>query len=134
MQVREFAAGAPDGRVLIREVQHVGSTSAELFGLAGDDAVIGPFELVKVLEPAVRSKMKKVKNARAYDLIFSYKPEITINDQGLIRASVFMKAPCSGNEPIYDLTAQVTRSADSLDAKVLSVSEYFGPRITVTVH
>ena len=98
------------------------------------DVVMGPFELVKVLEPAVRAKMKGVKDAGNYNLIFSYKPEITIDDKGLIHASVFMKAHESEKEPIYNLTAQVTRAANSLDAKVLSVSQYLGSYISVTIH
>ena len=34
----------------------------------------------------------------------------------------------------YELTAQATRVGTSLDAKVISISQYRGPYISVTVH
>jgi hypothetical protein len=129
------AAWSPDSRLLIRTAGRVGvPDSAELFAFAEDDGIIGPFDLAKVLDPAVRAEMKSVKDADQYSLRFSYKPEPAIDDQGLIHASVYTTAPDSGDGPIYDLTAQVTRAANSLDAKVLSVSQYLGPYISVTAH
>ncbi|MGA3310873.1 MAG: hypothetical protein ABSD08_20010 [Xanthobacteraceae bacterium] len=129
------AAWSPDSRLLIRTAGRGGvPDSAELFAFTEDDGVIGPFDLVKVVDPAVRAQMKGVKDANEYVLSFSYKPEPTIDDQGLIHASVFTETRDLRDGPIYDLTAQVTRAANSLDAKVLSVSQYFGPSISVTVH
>ena len=108
--------------------------SAELFAFAEDDGIIGPFDLAKVLDPAVRAEMKSVRDADQYSLRFSYKPEPSIDDQGLIHASVYTTAPDSSDGPIYDLTAQVTRAVNSLDAKVVAITQYFGSTISVIVH
>lgn len=110
------------------------SDSAELFAFADDDGIIGPFDLAKVFDRAVRAEMRSVKDADRYLLRFSYKPEIAIDDQGAIHASVFTTERDLRDGPIYELTAQVTRAANSLDAKVLSISQYLGPYISVTAH
>jgi len=129
------AAWSPDSRLLIRTAGRVDvPDTAELFAFGDDSGVTGPFDLVKVFDPAVRAQMKGAKDADEYVLRFSYKPEPTIDDQGLIHASVYMKPRDLGDGPIYELTAQVPRNAGSLDAKVLSILEYLGPRISVTVH
>ncbi len=129
------AAWSPDSRLLIRTAGRLGvPDSAELFAFTEDDGVIGPFDLTKVFDPAVRAQMKGVKDANEYSLRFSYKPEPTIDDQGLIHASVFTEARDSRDGPSYDLTAQAARVAHSLDVKVLSVSQYLGPSISVTIH
>jgi hypothetical protein len=129
------AAWSPDSRLLIRMAGKGDEPhSAELFAFAQDDGVTGPFDLVKVVDPAVRAEMKGVKDVDRYTFRISHMPSMTIDDQGLIHASVFMEALDSGNERIYKLTAQVTRAANSFDAKVLSISQYLGPYISVTVH
>ncbi len=129
------AAWSPDSRLMIRTAGRSGlPDSAELFAFTEEDGVIGPFDLTKVFDPAVHAEMKSTKDADQYLIRFSYKPEPAIDDQGLIRASTYTTAPDSSDGPIYDLTAQATRSANSLDAKVLSVSQYPGPHISVTVH
>jgi hypothetical protein len=129
------AAWSPDSRLLIRmagkgDAPH----SAELFAFAQDDSVPGPFDLVKVFDPAVRAEMKGVKDVDGYTFRISHMPSMTIDDQGLIHASVFMEALDSGNERIYKVTAQVARAANSFDAKVLSISQYLGPYISVTIY
>jgi hypothetical protein len=129
------AAWSSDSRLLIRMAGKGNAPhSAELFAFAQDDSIAGPFDLVKVLDPAVRAEMKGVKDVGGYTFRISHMPSMTIDDQGLIHASVFMEARDSGNERIYKLTAQVMRTATSLDAKVLSISQYLGPYISVTVH
>jgi len=129
------AAWSPDSHLLIRmagkgDAPH----SAELFAFAQDDGVTGPFDPVKVLDPAVRAEMKDINDVDKYVFKISTQPSMTIDDQGLVHASVFMVARESGDERIYKLTVQVTRAANSLDAKVLSISRYTGSYISVTVH
>jgi hypothetical protein len=129
------AAWSQNSRLLIRTAG-VGSgpDSAEVFAFAADDRVTGPFDLVKVLDPAVRAQMKGVQRLEEYLLRFCYRPEPTIDDQGLIQASVFMARQDADDGPIYNLTAQATFDGDSLNAKVLSISKYEGVTISVTVH
>lgn len=129
------AAWSPDSRFLIRTAGRVGvADSAELFAFAEDDRVIGPFDLAKLIDTAVRAQIKGVEPPEQWLLSFAYKPEITIDEQGLIRASIYMRARNQGGGPIYDLTAMVIGSPDLLDAKVLSISQYLGPSVSVTVH
>jgi hypothetical protein len=129
------AAWSPDSRLLIRMAGKSDAPhSAELFAFAQDDNVTGPFDLVKALNPAVRAEMKDVNDADKYVFTISTQPSMTIDNQGLVHASVFMVARESGKERIYELTAQVMRVANSFDAKVLSISRYTGPYISVTAH
>jgi hypothetical protein len=129
------AAWSQDSRLLIRTAGvGSGTDSAEVFAFAADDRVTGPFDLVKVLDPAVRAQMKGVKGLDEYLLRFCYKPEPTIDDQGLIHASVFMTRKDVEDGPVYELTAQVMFDGSSLDAKVLSISRYEGLTISVTAH
>jgi hypothetical protein len=129
------AAWSPDSHLLIRMAgKNDAPHSAELFAFAQDDGVTGPFDLVKVLDPAVRAEMKGVNDVDKYVFKISTQPSMTIDDQGLVHASVFMVTRESGDERIYKLTVQVTRAANSLDAKVLSISRYTGSYISVTAH
>lgn len=129
------AAWSPDSHLLIRMAgKGAAPHTAELFAFAQDDSVTGPFDLVKVLDPAVRAEMNGVTDKDKYVFKISTEPSMTIDNQGLIHASVFMEARESGKGRIYDLTAQVTRTTSSFDAKVLSISQYLGPYISVTAH
>jgi hypothetical protein len=129
------AAWSPDSRLLIRMAGKGNAPhSAELFAFAQDDSITGPFDLVKVLDPAVRAEMKDANDVDKYVFAISTQPSMTIDDQGSVHASVYMVERESGKERIYDLRAQVTRAANSFDAKVLSISRYTGPYISVTAH
>jgi hypothetical protein len=129
------SAWSPDSHLLIRIAgKGAAPHTAELFAFAQDDSVTGPFDLVKVLDPAVRAEMKGDNDEDKYVFKISSQPSMTIDNQGLIHASVFMVARESGKERIYELTAQVMRVANSFDAKVLSTSRYTGPYISVTAH
>jgi hypothetical protein len=128
------AAWSPDSHLLIRTAGRVEVPDAvELFAFA-DESVSGPLDLVKIFDPVVRAQMKGVKTADEYLFRVTYRPGITIDDEGMIHASVYMERRESRDGPSYTLTAQVIHTADTFDAKVLSVSEYLGPSISVTVH
>jgi hypothetical protein len=128
------AAWSPDSHLLIKTTGRRGvSDAAELFALAQDDSIVGPFDLGKVLDNAVLIQMRGIKGANRYSFHFSYAPAVTVDNQGLIRASVFTEVSDSADGPIYKLIAQITRTGNSLDAKVVSISRYKGPYISVTV-
>jgi hypothetical protein len=129
------AAWSPNSRLLIRTAGRIGvPDTAELFTFTDDNSVMGPFDLVSVFDPVVRAQMKGAKDADQHLFRLSYSPRIAIDDQGLIHASVYLQPRDSGDGPVYELTARVERTANSLDAKVLSISEYLGPSISVIVH
>jgi hypothetical protein len=129
-----IASWAPDSQLLIAGMQGVESGIVELFAFLTDDSVIGPFDLVKVLERATRAQMKDAKDDEKYSFRITYLPGIAIDNHGLIHASVYLEEQKTREGPIYDLTAKATRTGELIDVKVLSISEYSGPRISVTVH
>jgi hypothetical protein len=129
-----FAVWSPDSRLLIKVAQSAEFASAELFSFAKDDAATGPFELVEVVEPVVRAKMPSVKDpnvrdADNYGFVFSSKPAMTIDNNGLIRATISI----TGGS-VYDLTVQATSTANFFDAKVVSITEHAGTSISIIVH
>jgi hypothetical protein len=129
-----IASWSPDSRFLIAGTETVDSENVELFWIAQDDSVTGPLDLVKLLEPAARAQMRGIKNANDYTLRITYLPGISIDNTGLIHASIYMAERESKEGAGYYLTAQVTHSTDSLEAQVLSISEHHGPTISVTIH
>ena len=129
------AAWSPDSHFLVRTLgARDVSDSADLFAFAGESGVTGPFNLITTIERAARAAIEGKEAADKYLLNFSYQPQLTIDNQGLLHANVFLTARDSTDEQVYELTARVTQSANSFDATVLSVSRYRGPYVSVTVH
>ena len=129
------ATWSPNSQLLIRTAQHADKPdSAELFALAENDSISPAFELRKIFELAVQAEMKGVKDPSGYRLKFNYQPDPTIDAQGLIHASVYMEGKGSESAPSYELTAQAMRVGTLIGAKVISISAYRGPYISVTVH
>jgi hypothetical protein len=129
-----FAAWSPGEGFLVAGVEYNDSETGEIFAFNERGAVIGPFDVVKAIEPAVRAEMMGVKDVDKYSLRFSYMPQITINDQGLMHASAFMSKDETDDDKIYEVTAQATQTAGTLSVKVLSVSQYLGPYISVRMY
>ena len=129
-----ITAWSPDSRLLVKVEQQAGFASAELFSFSQDDSAIGPIELVKIIAPAVLAHMDGVKGTGNYHLVFASHPVMTVDDQGLLHANVSARVRYSSGGPVYDVTAQITRAADSLDAKVVSVTPQTGASVSVIVH
>jgi hypothetical protein len=129
-----ITAWSPDSRLLVKVEQRAGFASAELFSFHQDDSAIGPFELVKLIKPAILAQMQGVKDIDNYQLVFASHPAMRVDDQGLLHANVFARDQDSSEGPAYDVTMQITRAADSLDAKVVSVALQTGASISVIVH
>jgi hypothetical protein len=66
--------------------------------------------------------MRGIKNADAYDFFISLDQPMTIDNRGLIRATIIMSLGKLGPYRYYKSTAQITRSGDALGIKVLSVA------------
>ncbi len=121
--VFEEATWSPDSRLLIETSDsRYSSDAVNLFAIGSDDAVTGPFDLLKVLAPAVRAQMKDVKDANGYDFFISLDQPMTIDNRGLIHATIIMSPGKFGPYRYYKMTAQITRRGGALGAKVLSVS------------
>lgn len=78
---------APTG-VSVKVEQRAESASAELYAFLDDDKVIGPFELVDLLKPALLAKMQNATDAGDYSLLFFSHPAMTIDNQGRIHVIV----------------------------------------------
>jgi hypothetical protein len=78
--------------------------------------------------------MQGGEDGRDYALIFAVKPATTIGDDGLMHAAVFTRDQDGSDGPTYDVTLQVTRTGDSIDARVVSVTPHVGTSISIIVH
>ena len=129
-----ITAWSPDSRLLVKVEQQAGFASAELFSFSQDDLAIGPIDLVKIIAPAVLAQMEGVKGTDNYHLVFASHPAMTVDGQGLLHANVSARNQDSSGGPVYDVTVQIPPAADSLDAKVVSVTPQTGASISVIVH
>lgn len=86
-----MTAWSPDSRLLVKIEQRAQSASAEIFSFTEDDATTGPFNLVKVIEPALQAKMPKANTGNS-TVAFSAHPATTIDDQGLLPHGRFCDA------------------------------------------
>ncbi len=119
----EVATWSPDSRLLIETYDsRYSSDAVNLFAIGDNDVVTGPFDLLKVLGLAVRAQMKDVKDADGYDFFISLDRPMTIDNRGLIRATIVMSPGKFGPYRYYKMTAQIVRNGNALDAKVLSVA------------
>lgn len=129
-----MTAWSPDSHLLVKVEQRAALAYAEAFAFDESDIAVGPFDLTKVIEPALLTKMGE-KDADITGLIFVAHPPMTISNQGLLQAVVHTTQGEFGPEgPTYDVAVQVTRVANSIVAKVLSVTPHAGMFITITVH
>jgi len=119
----ETATWSPDSRLLIRSFSSRFSTDkVDLYALGRLDEVSGPFDLLKVMDSAIRTALKRrVKDAQRYVLSISNDPAMTVSNGGIVRAEVMMWVPKDGPERNYTVTARVIRGAKSLDARVVAV-------------
>lgn len=127
-------AWSPDSRLLVKVEQSAKYSSAELYSFTDADKATGPVDLVKVIKPAVLEKMHKTKDPDNSILLFAFKPAVTVDDQGLIHATVFTGARDAADGPTYDVVVQAVPAADSLAAEVVSITQYEGTSISIIVH
>jgi hypothetical protein len=129
-----MTAWSPDSRLLVKVEQRAAFSSAELFAFVENDAAIGPFDLVKTIEPAVLAEMSAREDGTS-GLVFVAHPPMTISNQGLLHAVVRTTQGEYGPDgPTYDVALQIMRAANSINAKVISVTPHAGASITITVH
>lgn len=127
-RLEELAYWSPYSRLMIRSFNSRFSTDkVELYAFNPDDKVTGPLDFRKILDPAVRAKLKeRVKNADDYDFsLTNIKDEQTpaaIDDRGLIRAEVMYWIPKMGPYYYYTVKARVVRAKGSLEARIVSIA------------
>jgi len=128
-----MTAWSPDSHLLVKVEQRAESVSAELFAFVEDDTATGPFDLTEVIASALREKISAPADNNSV-LVFSARPVMAIDDQGLLRAVVNMRREDSNDSQPYDVTVQLTQRADSLGANVVSVTPRAGTSISIIVH
>jgi hypothetical protein len=127
-RLEELAYWSPNSRLMIRSFNSRFSTDkVELYAFNPDDKVTGPLDLLKIIDSAVRARLKaRVKNADGYDFsLTSIKDEetpATIDDRGLIRAEVMYWIPKMGPYYYYTVKARVVRAKGSLEARIVSIA------------
>jgi len=119
----ETATWSPNSRMLIRSFSSRFSTDkVDLYAFGRNDEVTGPFDLLKVMDSAVRTALRRrVKDEQKYALSISNDPAMTVSNGGIVRAAIMMWVPKDGPERNYTVTVRVIRGAKSLDARVVAV-------------
>jgi hypothetical protein len=126
-----ITAWSPDSRLLVKIEQRVQSASAEVFSFVENDAATGPFDLVKVIEPAIQAKDA---SAGSSSLVFSAHPATTIDDQGLLHTVVYTRYEDATEGTRYEVVVRIERSANAIDAKIASLKPFGGASISIIVH
>jgi hypothetical protein len=124
-RVFEAATWSPNSRLMIETIHYRFDTGTmDVYAFDAHDKVTGPLSLFKIVEPAVRARLKqRVKDDKLYVFSASFGPHnITIDDNGLVHASVTMWVPKMGPEAHYRVTLQVTRKDGDLGARILSIA------------
>jgi hypothetical protein len=129
-----FTAWSPDSRLLVKVQQSAEASSAELFSFAKDDSAAGPFELVNVIKPAMLEKIRDSRYTGDDLLIFASHPTMAIDGDGVLHVAAFLSSPQPPDSPPYDVTVQLGRNGESLDAKVMAITESRRPTVSIIVH
>jgi hypothetical protein len=122
-RLQELATWSPNSRLLIRSFNSRFSTdNVDLYAFGANDEATGPFDLLKVMDPAVRASLRRrVKDEQNYAFFISDAPSMSIGNSGIARAAVMMWVPKVGPERNYTVTVRVMRGAKSLAARIVAV-------------
>lgn len=118
--IDENVAWSPNSRLAIEAQDSKWSTDiVRLYAIGADDKVL-VLDLQKIIEPAVRTRLRQLgKNDRIYT--FSVEDGPTVDDSGLVRASVLMQIPKQEGDLNFDVTLQVSQKNGALSAGDVSV-------------
>ena len=117
--IDETVAWSPNSRLAIEAQDSKWSTDIlRLYAIGADDKVL-VLDLQKIIEPAVRTRLRQLgKN----DGIYTFSVEDpTVDDSGLVRASVLMQIPKQDGYLNLDVTLQVSQKNGALSAGDVSV-------------
>lgn len=122
-RLEEIATWSPNSRLLIRSFNSRFSTdNVDLYAFGANDEATGPFDLLKVIDPAVRAHLRRrVKDEQKYAFSISNDPAMSVGNGGLVRAHVMMWVPKDGPERNFNVTVRVMLGAKPLDARIVAV-------------
>ena len=117
--IDESVAWSPNSRLAIEVQDSKWHTDVlRLYAIGPDDKVL-VLDLQKIIEPAVRTRLRQLgRNDRIYT--FSLE-DPTLDDSGLVRASVLMQIPKQEGDLNFDVTLQVSQKNGALSAGDVSV-------------
>jgi hypothetical protein len=128
-RLEELATWSPNSRLLIRSFSSRFSTdNVDFYAFGANDEAIGPFDLLKVMEPAVRTSLKRrVKDEQTYVFSISNDPAMSVGNGGLVRARIMMWVPKDGPERNFNVTARVMLGGKPLTARIVAVTPARAP-------
>jgi hypothetical protein len=116
----ENVAWSPNSRLAIEVQSSKWSTDfLRLYAIGADDKVL-VLDLQKIIEPAVRKRLRQL-GKNDGDYAFSVEDGPTVDDSGLVRASVMMQIPKQDGYLDLDVTLQVSQKNGALSAGDVSV-------------
>ena len=117
--IDETVAWSPNSRLAIEAQDSKWSTDVLRFYAIGADDKVLVLDLQKIIEPAVRARIRQLgKNDRIYT--FSVE-EPTVDDSGLVKAPVLMQIPKQDGDLEFDVTLKVSQKDGALAAGDVSV-------------
>jgi hypothetical protein len=127
--VNRLLAGAvwsPNSRLMIATLDaRFATAGVDLYAIGPDDKVIGPLNLISIIEPAVRAVLKKsIKNDESYvfSIYYDQHQHLKIDNHGHIQAVIMMLVPKEGLQSTYDVKLRVAQKGPTLAASVRSIS------------
>ncbi len=125
----EEVTWSPDGRLAARIFQtRFATVTFELFALGAKDEFIGLLDLQKIVEPAVRERLKRqVRDADGYSFSVSG-DHVKLGNDGVMRMSVMMWVPKSGPEEYYNVTLRIARGDKTVRARITSIARGHEPK------
>ena len=122
-RLEELATWSPNSRLLIRSFNSRFSTdNVDLYAFGANDEASGPVDLLKLIDPAVRTHMRRrVKDEQKYVFSISNDPAMSVGNGGLVRARVTMSVPKQEPERSYNVTVRVMLGAKPLAARIVAV-------------
>jgi hypothetical protein len=117
--IDENVTWSPNSRLAVEVQDSKWHTDVlRLYAIGADDKVL-LLDLQKIIEPAVRKQLRQLgKNDRIYTLTVE---DPTVDDSGLVRASVLMQIPKQEGDLNFDVTLQVSQKNGALSAGDVSV-------------
>jgi len=117
--IDESVAWSPNSRLAIEAQDSKWSTDVlRLYAIGADDKVL-VFDLQKIIEPAVRTRLRQLGKK---DRIYTFSVEDpTVDDSGVVRASALMQIPKQEGDLNFDVTLQVSQKNGALSAGDVSV-------------
>jgi len=122
-RIQEWGSWSSNSRWLIRTLdERWDSSMVDVFVFDTGGNLTGPFNLLGVMKPALSKELKVgLTNDGPYSFRELDGKPFTIDNSGLVHASVMIYLPKKGPEYDCAVTLQVTQKSGAIDARILSI-------------